>query len=140
MPNSVTPKLKKFAARLLASEGASGNSAQTATISSTVFRVCEKLRLPLSQLTGLAGFRSLLSRALALAGGEIAWLRAVHVRADGSLEGLEELQAKLRPDEIASGELILVARMIGLLATFIGPTVTLGLLREIWPQLEDLNI
>ena len=54
----------------------------------TFGRVIEKVRGPLAALTGVAGFRSLLSRALALANAEVHWLRAVHVKADGSLECL----------------------------------------------------
>lgn len=97
-----------------------------------MFGVCEKLRQPLSMLAGVAGFRSLLSRALALAGDEVRWLKAVHVKADGSLEGLDE--AQLSDAEIAAGEAVLVARLIGLLVTFIGEALTVHLVQEAWPE------
>jgi hypothetical protein len=47
-----------------------------------VVRVCERLRKPLARLAGVAGFRSLLSRAVALARAEIPSLVGVQVRAD----------------------------------------------------------
>jgi hypothetical protein len=108
---------------------------------SPAFRVCEKLRQPLSRLAGVAGFRSLLSRALALANDEVRWMKAIHVRADGSLEGLDEAQAQLSETEIADGEIVLIAQLIGLLATFIGEELTLRLVQESWPNaaFDDMN-
>ncbi|MEY2466516.1 MAG: hypothetical protein QOD03_1037 [Verrucomicrobiota bacterium] len=135
--NSATPKLKEFARRLLAHDAATGKSGITKN--SETFRVCEKLRGPLSRLTGGGGFRSLLSRALALAGAEVAWLRALHIKADGSLEGLAKLEAKLDSREVAEGEVALVSQLLELLITFIGPALTLQLLRDIWPKMKDLD-
>jgi hypothetical protein len=108
---------------------------------SPAFRVCEKLRQPLSRLAGVAGFRSLLSRALALANDEVRWMKAIHVRADGSLEGLDEAQSQLSETEIADGEIVLIAQLIGLLATFIGEELTLRLVQESWPNaaFDDMN-
>ena len=108
---------------------------------SPAFRVCEKLRQPLTRLAGVAGFRSLLSRALALANDEVRWMKAIHVRADGSLEGLDEAQAQLSETEIADGEIVLIAQLIGLLATFIGEELTLRLVQESWPDaaFDDMN-
>ena len=85
---------------------------------------------------GNAGFRALLSRALALANAEVPWLRAVQVKADGSLEGLEELHAQLDPDEIFEGRVVLLAQLLGLLVAFIGENLTLRLVREVWPKLS----
>ena len=68
----------------------------------------------------LAGFRELLSCALPRAQAEIPWLGAVHVKADGTLEGLEELNAKRNPDELFEGGVVLVAQLLGLLVAFIG--------------------
>ncbi len=137
--NETKSKLKVFAERLLVYEAKAGNC--PGPNESAVFRACEKLRQPLEQLLGVAGFRALFSRALALAGGEVSWLRALHIKADGSLEGLAELEAKLPADEIARGELALVTRMLELLVTFIGPALTLRLIQEVWPKADfnDLN-
>jgi len=135
--SSAPPKLKGFARRLLAHDAILGKP--VGTKDSKDFRVCEKLRGPLSRLTGFGGFRSLLSRALALAGEEVPWVRALHIKADGSLEGLEKLEVKLDSREVAEGELVLVSHLLGLLVTFIGPALTLGLLRDIWPKMNDLE-
>lgn len=136
--NSATPKLKEIAQRLLTHDATFGKHAGTKE--AEVFRVCEKLRGPLSRLTGVGGFRLLLSRALALAGKEISWLRALHINADGSLEGLEKLEVKPDPREIVEGEVVVVSQLLGLLLTFIGPALTAGLLHEIWPKMDDLDI
>ena len=135
MANSITSTRDDFARRLIAYEAESSKSGEGKD--SRAFGVCEKLRSPLSRMTGVACFRSLLSRALALAGGEAPWLRALHIKADGTLEGLEELE--IAEEKIVSGEVVLVARFIGLLVTFIGPTMTLELLQDVWPKMEDLN-
>ncbi len=137
--NPATPQLRNFARRVLTLEAAAGkpNDAE----SPAIFLVCEKLRRPLSRLTGVAGFRSLLSRALALAGDEVRWLRAIHVKSDGSLEGLDEVEARLSKIEMAKGEVTLIAQLIGLLVTFIGEPLTLRLVQEAWPEVssDDLN-
>jgi hypothetical protein len=127
---SATPALRNLARRLLALEASSGKPREAE--GSAAFAVCEKLRLALSTLAGVAGFRSLLSRALALASDEIRWLKSVHVRADGSLEGFDA--AGLSDAELAEGEVVLVTQLIGLLVTFIGATLALHLLQEAWPE------
>lgn len=137
MPDSTTPELKDFARRVLAREAVSGKSAGAEH--SPAYLVCEKLRMELGKLTGLGGFRSLLSRALALAAAEAHWLRALHIRADGSLEGLDELQTKLGPRVLAEGEIVLVSQLLVLLVTFIGPALTLRLLGDIWPDIEGFS-
>ena len=139
MPNAVTPKLKAFARRLMAYETAATKPARAHN--SAAFRVCEKLRQPLSRLAGVAGFRSLLSRALALTNDEARWMKAIHVKADGSLEGLEEAKSQLSESEIAEGEVVLVAQLIGLLITFIGEELTLRLVQDSWPDapFDDMN-
>ena len=138
MDSDLPIKLNALAARLLDYE-ARALSSSPPFEAAPVFRVCEKLRMALSQLTGVGGFRSLLARALALAGAEVPWLRAVHIKANGSLEGVEALQAKLAKENISLGEVTLVARLLGLLVTFIGPALTERLVQDIWPQIEDLK-
>ncbi len=104
--------------------------------SPAAFHVCEKLRKHLATLMGNGGFRALHSRALTLASSEVAWLRGVHVKPDGSLEGWEELQAQLDPDEIFEGRVVLLAQLLGLLVAFIGEALTLRLVREVWPKVR----
>ena len=130
-----TPELRRFAQRLLALEAAAGNTADAHV--SPIFRVCEKLRRSLSRLAGVAGFRSLLSRALAAASDEVRWLKAVRVTADGSLEGLGELAGQLSQNEIDQGGVLLISQLIGLLLTFVGEVLTSRLVQEAWPELPS---
>ena len=71
------PVSRQLARRLLTYEAAAGKNSEPTE--SAAFRVCEKLRQPLCSLAGVAGFRSLLSRALALARAEAPSLSAVQV-------------------------------------------------------------
>lgn len=137
--SSLDPKFRKFARRVLALEAAAGKPDDAE--SPATFRVCEKLRRPLSRFAGVAGFRSLLSRALALADDEVHWLKAVQVKTDGSLEGLNKVEAQLSQREISRGEILLIAHLIGLLVTFIGEPLTLRIVQEAWPEVSwsDLN-
>ena len=137
MPVNTAPKLKQFARRLLDYEAARGKSANAQE--AAALRVCEKLRGPLGKLIGGGGFRSLLSRALVLAGAEVPWLHGLQLQADGSLKGLKEAEEKLDQPAITEGEVVLVSHLLGLLETFIGQALTSNLLRDIWPELEELN-
>lgn len=85
--STASPGTRELARRLVALEAVRDEPPVAG--GSEAVRVCEKLRLPLSKLVGVAGFRSLLSRALAIAKAEVPLLIAVQVRADGSLEGLD---------------------------------------------------
>jgi len=132
--NRATPHLRHFAKRLIVFE------TQVNKSSPANFPVPDKLRPQLTAFTGNAGFQALLTRALALARVEVPWLRAVHVKADGSLEGLTEIQAQLPPAELLEGKVVLLAQLLGLLVAFIGENLTLRLVREVWSKvpLDDL--
>ena len=134
-----TPQMRDLSQCLIAYETRGNKSSETKT--SAAFLVGEKLRPQLAALMGNVGFCALLSRALALANTDIPWLRAVHVKADGSFEGLDELEAQVDPEEIFEGCVVLLAQLLGLLAAFIGENLTLHLVREVWPKLslKDLD-
>jgi hypothetical protein len=129
--------MRDLADGLIAYETRENRSSET-KVSAAVL-VGEKLRLKLATLMGNVAFRALLSRALALANVEVPWLRAVHIKADGSLEGLDELVAQVDPDEIFEGTVTLLAQLLGLLVTFIGEELALGLVHEVWPKLPLSN-
>jgi hypothetical protein len=129
-----TPGMRDLAERLTAYEKSLNKSSKTQTPSP--FFVVEKLRPHLATLMGTGGLRALLSRALMQANAEVAWLRAVHVKADGAFEGLDEPESQLDPEEIAEGRIVLLAQLLGLLVTFIGETLTLRLVRDAWPKLS----
>jgi len=132
----VPPEMRDLAQCLLTYEAVAGKTSEPTELAAS--RVLERLRRPVVTLMGVAGFRSLLSRSLALASGDVPWLRALHVRADGSLEGFKEIEGKLSAEEIGLGEVALAVRFIGLLVVFIGPTLTLQLLHDTWPKMEEL--
>ena len=128
-----TPQMRNLAKHLMACETLENKSSETETPAS--FHICEKLRLHLATFMGNTGFHTLLSRSLALSVAEVPWLRAVRVKADDSLEALEELHAQLDPDEFFEGKVVLLAQLLGLLVAFIGEDLTLRLVREVWPQI-----
>jgi hypothetical protein len=129
--------MRGFAERLIAYETSEDKSLDASILMALL--VDERLRPHLAKLMGSLGFRALLSRALVLANAEIPWLRAVHVKADGSLEGLGELEAGLGREEFLEGCVVLLAEFLGLLVTFIGEDLTLRLVREAWPKLPLLD-
>lgn len=129
-----TPQMRDLSQCLIAYETSGNKSSETKTPAACL--VGEKLRPHLAILMGNVGFRALLSRALALANTDVAWLRAVQVNADGSLEGLDELVTQVDPDEIFEGCVVLLAQLLGLLVAFIGENLTLRLVREVWPKLS----
>jgi hypothetical protein len=127
--NGIDPKIRDLAQRLLSLESRAENLSGSNT--STVFIINEKLRHPLSRLAGTAGFRSLLMRALTLAKREAPGLEGVQVKEDGSLEGLN--------GEDTEAGAVLIAYLVGLLETFIGESLTLRMLNDIWPSLSGVD-
>jgi hypothetical protein len=132
MPNPATPKLRDLAQRLLAFETVATPSPDGMV--PAVFRVCNKLREPLTTFAGLTGFRTLLMRALTLAAEEVPALNNIQITPDGFLRFSGETQAPLDLDGSPCGEIILVAQLLGLLVAFIGRPLTLRLLQHIWPE------
>ena len=127
-----TSKLEIFAESLLryetvASKSAAGNGA-------AAVRVYEKLRRLLSAVLGSGGFRALSTRALTLAKADAPELGAVDVNADGSLAWLSEVLPRSNQGQIAKGEVILIAQLLGLLVTFIGEALMLRLVQDAWPK------
>jgi hypothetical protein len=133
------PQMRDFAERLIACETRENKSSATKT--PAAFPVCEKLRPHLATLMGNTGFHALLSRALARAEAEVPSLRAMQVKADGSLAGLDEVEAQLDPEELAEGRVVLVAQLLELLVAFIGENLMLRIVCDVWPKLalNDLN-
>jgi hypothetical protein len=124
------PITRDLARRLLVYEEAESRTAKEDT--QAVCRVCDKLRRPLTTLTGVAGFRSLLARALTLAKQESPLLNGWEVQPDGSLQGLN--------GEAAQSGAVLIAQLIGLMITFIGESLTLRLLHDVWLDLPDSEV
>ena len=132
-----TQEMRDLAGRVIAFETKANASSGTAT--PVAFVVCEKLRPPWTNLMGAIGFRTLLSRALKMAGAEVPWLGAVQVRADGSLEATEKIDAPVDPKVMAAGSVVLLVELLGLLEGFIGDTLAMRLMHEMWPKLPAHN-
>lgn len=128
----VAPQLWKVSERLLTYE--TRENLTQATRTPATFLVCEKLRPPLASLMGHTGFRTLLSRALALTNIEASWPNTVQVKADGTLAGWDKLEGQIPRKDFAEASVVLIARLFGLLVAFIGEELTFRLLREIWPE------
>jgi len=131
--STTSPAMLSLARRLLAGEPAGVESSRGQA--DQAVRACEKMRVPLTKLIGAAGFASLMSRALALAKRQAPSLEGLRVEADGTLSGLNDPQPDSgAPDAAQHTGPILLAELLGLLVTFIGQPLTLGLLREAWPD------
>jgi hypothetical protein len=130
MRSADTPTTRELAQRLLAYEAVEAGT--SVADSQAVCRVCDKLRRPLTTLAGAAGFRSLLARALTLAKQESPFLGAWEVKSDGSLQGPNG-------EGVQSGA-VLISQLIGLMITFIGESLTLRLLHDVWLDLPDSEV
>ena len=132
-----TPSVRAAAERLLKVEATVGK--RGAATRPAAVRVIERLRQVLSTILGVAGFRALLGRAVTLAKAEVPALRAVVLEPDGSLTGMSE--ETLGTDQLADGEVVLVAHILGLLVTFVGVALMLRLVNDAWPKalLDDID-
>jgi hypothetical protein len=124
--------MRRIANDLIVYETAENKSSEANTPAG--FHTTNKLRPHLATLMGNGGFHALLSRALVLANGEISWLRDIQVNADGTLEGLEAIRGRLDPAEFFEGRTVLLAHLLGLLVSFIGPDLTARIVGDIWPK------
>ncbi len=134
---TTSPEMRDLAQRLLDYEAFTEKTSEPA--GSATLRVYEKLRHELGEFAGVAGFQSLASRALVLAKTEAPSLNAVRVAADGSLQGMGEIEHQFDIDKIRAGEfpageggIILIARLLSLLHLLLGEALTLRLLRATW--------
>lgn len=128
------PAMQNLARWLLAHEQCEVNLPVTMVQAAVCVCVCEKLRGPLATLAGVAGYRALISRALALAKAEVPSLGSVQVREDGSLDVPLAVEPQRDMDETQKGGAALVAQLLVLLVTFIGEALTMRLVRDAWPD------
>ena len=97
-------------------------------------RVCAKLQRSLSVLAGVAGFRSVLIRAVALAKVEAPWLSELQISPVGVVILPPGLEEQLGEAEANRGTAMLIRHLTGLLITLIGEGLTLRLLQDVWPK------
>lgn len=104
-------------------------------IPATCFAI-EKLRPHLAILIGRVGFSTLLARSLAFSIADFSWLRRVNVKNDGSFEGFDALGTQVDSHKLIEGGVEILANLLGLLEAIIGEDLTLGLVRDVWPELS----
>ncbi len=129
------PAAQDLARRLLTLEAGADN----ALVVHALLRTFEKLRVNLTKMIGGAGFQALLTRALALAQLEAAWLTAVQVEPKGMLAGFEENAHAQSPEEAMEGGTVLLAQILGLLILFVGEALTFHILHDIWSEIPWEN-
>ena len=56
------------------------------------------------------------------------------MKADGTLETVEEHYPQRDPDKLFEGRVVLLAQLLGLLVAFIGENSTFRVVREVWPK------
>jgi hypothetical protein len=130
--STASPEIQDLARRLIAFEASHDHSSEARA--DVAAQVIEELRLRLIRLAGVDGFRSLLSRALTLAKAEAPSLNAVHVGADGSVEGFDGIEQSQEAGAATQAGTVLVAHLLALLVIFIGAPLTLRLVRDKWPD------
>jgi hypothetical protein len=129
-----SPETNDLARSLLAYEAASGGTSEPTQ--APVVRICERLRGPLCALAGVAGYRSLLARALTLAKAEAPCLGALQVADDASLQGLAEFASQSDKDHASDAGVLLTTQLVGLFLSLLGAALTLQLVQDVFPNLK----
>lgn len=127
--NRTTPLLRRIARNIILFEAGKKGEALSD------FPVTDRMRPQLARLMGDGWVRVLLTRALALATIETTWLSQASVSGNGDLDGLQDIGREMDPNVFLEGRVVLLAQLLGLLVTFIGPALTWGLVDEIWPDI-----
>lgn len=101
-------------------------------------RAFEKLCHELVELVTKVGSRALFARALYLTRPEFPFFAGVRAEPglDTALEGLHNILLDVEPEQAREGLAALLANLIGLLVTFIGEDLTLGVLAAVWPDVS----
>ena len=97
-------------------------------------RACEKVCGHLARVVGDAGVAALFQRSLALSRRKVPWLA---VPPDGAPSS--HIRAALRgqpPDQVLEASATVVVTLVEVIGRFIGPDLTLRLLREVWPEVS----
>ena len=131
-----TPRLREAATRLLEHE-AGGDQATAEDLAAAAGRLLERLLQRLAQVIGPGGVEAILLRTVALRRAEFPFLdqRVVPVRkSERPGEALRARLQQLEPDVIKEVSIILVATVVGLLATLIGDGLAWSLVRDLWPD------
>ncbi len=132
--------IKNIGQQLIAYESANGSVGSQPF--ADVITIFGKLQKILSKLAGISGYNSLLRRSLMMGKTKAKSLEMIQIRSDGALElnVAHAANSHLLLEESAGD--ILLTQFLGLLVTFIGETLTVNLLRDVWPNVpfEKANV
>jgi hypothetical protein len=128
------PVTRNLARRLLAYERLTATT--LVDPKPAIVRLYEKLREQLFAPLGAAGFRVLASRALTLAKSKAPGLATIQVRADGFLQGLEELELPTGAHQENEVEVVFIEQFFDLFLNFLGDALTMQLVEDIYPDLK----
>ena len=135
-----TPQMRYLAQQILTYEG----GANPASLASNTlhFNGVKKLSPYFVALLGAFSFRLILERALAAASEEVPWLSQISINDDDMLQGFDGPGVPIVAETVLAGWTVLLACLLELLITFTGETMTLRMLRDVWPQVSknDLNL
>jgi len=128
------PSLADFAQRLLLHEAGGGQ--RTQDLADAMERACQALHSQLAPLVSAAGFNALLARAAKLAGREFPFLAAIGAitTPNCSFDGLRQAAEGREPAEVADALVAILANFIWLLVIFIGESLGLRKVHEVWPD------
>lgn len=120
--------------RLLAREAGSG--ADAPAVAAAAGRLWERLAQQGSRLIGAGGVAAVGARALHLAQRRFPWLASVRTSGHGdeSWSSLQQAMAQQEPSVAVEAAIAVFATVGDLLASFIGESLTRGLLRQAWPD------
>jgi hypothetical protein len=126
-------KFHDLAQRFVAFEAARVNASDE--VVDAAAQIIEKLRLRLVKLAGVEGFRSLLlPRSGAGPRCRRRRCRSCRWAQTALCKGRPEIEPHPSSGTTGQDGIILVAHLLELLVTFIGETLTLQLVRDIWPD------
>jgi hypothetical protein len=131
-----TPQLRDLARQIFAREAK--RSRAPGTLAEAMEVSCRRLHERLDPLIGAGGFRAILARALHLAKKESPLLQDVEVEEHPAcaLKGLQEVVKGRDASPANEAFALVLANIVWLLVTFIGEDIALGLIQEVWPEIE----
>lgn len=130
-------KAEFLARRLLIYEANDGNQSQLQAASQAI----EKLGLYLTKFVGTAGFQALLERAVVLAKAHESRLVSGATSAEHISVRFDNIRLGRSAEEDRTGQMALLTQLLSLLITFMGQSVTMHMVQEVWPgaRLDDVN-
>lgn len=114
-----------------------GAAAESEASAAAASRALARFRETMTRLVGTAGFSALVRRALDRVSAERDFLREARSSADPSseLEGLGEAPGERDPADVHAALESVLAHVIDLVFRFLGPRLTMQLVRSAWSDL-----